>query len=93
MAAFAANRAKIPRKPRQVQGRTTRRAEAECCGSAANRANGPRKPGRCRAARRDARRGESSGFAAKEGRESPLWIDWPTWREMLPKYLGEWVSQ
>jgi len=19
--------------------------------------------------------------------------DWPTWREMLPKYLGEWVKQ
>ena len=23
----------------------------------------------------------------------PSWHhDWPTWREMLPKYLGEWVS-
>ena len=24
----------------------------------------------------------------------PAWPhDWPTWREMLPKYLGEWVTQ
>jgi hypothetical protein len=19
--------------------------------------------------------------------------DWPTWREMLPKYLGEWLAE
>jgi len=27
------------------------------------------------------------------GGKGPLEINWPTWREMLPKYLGEWVTQ
>jgi hypothetical protein len=30
---------------------------------------------RCRAARRDARRGESPGFAGREGAGKPLWIN------------------
>jgi hypothetical protein len=44
---------------------------------------------------RDATRGgvNDPALPGQRGRESPLEIDWPTWREMLPKYLGEWVTQ
>ena len=44
---------------------------------------------------RDATRGgvNDPALPGQRGRESPLEINWPTWREMLPKYLGEWVTQ
>jgi len=44
---------------------------------------------------RDATRGgvNVAALPRQRGRESPLSIDWPTWREMLPKYLGDWVKE